>query len=91
MTGARCQTAPVIIIAVILAAYLGDYMVARVRGNAIGSVEVQQYSAIPLKNGQTEYASAGSKQAACVQSLFPHFGDRPCWYVRRHNQEWIRP
>lgn len=71
--------------------YAGDYMAARMRSGAIETVQVNQYYAIPLKNGQTQYAFAGSKDVACVEGLFPHFGDRPCWYVRRHKEEWIRP
>ena len=87
----RWRAAAGIVIAGLAVAYVGDYMTARVRGDAIGTVKVEQYYAIPLKNGQTEYASAGNKSVACAETLFPHFGDRPCWYVRRHNQEWIRP
>ena len=79
-----------VIMALVLV-YVGDYVVARLRGDAISTVQVEQYYAIPLKNGQTQYASAGSKDVACVEALMPHFGDRPCWYVRRHRQEWIRP
>jgi hypothetical protein len=79
-----------VILALVLV-YVGDYVVARLRGDAISTVQVEQYFAIPLKNGQTQYTSAGSKDAACVEALMPHFGDRPCWYVRRHRQEWIRP
>jgi hypothetical protein len=25
----------------------------------------------------------------CVNSLFPHFGSRPCWYVSRHTMESV--
>lgn len=71
--------------------YTGDYVAARMRGGPIETVPVTQYYVIPLKNGQTQYASAGSKDVACVEALFPHFGDRPCWYVRRHTEEWIKP
>jgi hypothetical protein len=71
--------------------YIGDYVAARIRDDAMQTVQVTQYHVIPLKNGQTQYASAGSKDAACVEALFPHFGDRPCWYVRRHTEVYIRP
>jgi hypothetical protein len=80
-----------LVIAALVIAYVGDYAVARIRGGAIQTVQVSQFYAIPLKNGQTQYAPAGSKDVACVEALLPHFGDRPCWYVRRHTEEWIRP
>jgi hypothetical protein len=71
------------------AAYMADYIAARTR--AIGTVEVARYYAIPLKNGQTQFSFAGNKEIACVKSLFPHFGDQPCWYVDRNKEQWIRP
>jgi hypothetical protein len=80
-----------VVIAALVLVYVGDYFVARVRGDPIKTVQVEEYFAIPLKNGQTQYASAGSKKVACVEALMPHIGDRPCWYVRRHRQEWIKP
>jgi hypothetical protein len=78
-----------LMIAGLVLAYVGDYVAGRMRGE--GTVQVTQYYVIPLKNGQTQYASAGSKDVACVEALFPHFGDRPCWYVRRHTEVYIRP
>jgi hypothetical protein len=84
------RIARLVLVGLVLA-YVGDYVAARVRAEPIGSVTVTQYYVIPLKNGQTQYASAGSKDVACVEALFPHFGDRPCWYVRRHTEVYIRP
>jgi hypothetical protein len=71
------------------ALYAADYIAARTR--AIATVEVAQYYAIPLKNGQTQFSFAGNQNIACVKSLFPHFGDRPCWYLDRNKEQWIRP
>jgi hypothetical protein len=71
--------------------YASDYVIARMRTNAIATVEVTQYYAIPLKNGQTQFSFAGNKDVACVDALFPHFGDQPCWYLRRHKEQWIKP
>jgi hypothetical protein len=25
----------------------------------------------------------------CVYSLFPHFGDSPCWYLSRHTRQQV--
>lgn len=85
------QSKAAVVIAIVAVAYTGDYAIARMRGNAVATVEVAQYYAIPLKNGQTQFSFAGNKDVACMESLFPHFSDRPCWYVRRHAEEWIRP
>jgi hypothetical protein len=80
-----------LVIAGLVIVYVGDYVAARMRSGAIDTVQVSQYYAIPLKNGQTQYSFAGSKEVACVEALFPHFGDCPCWYVRRHTEVYIRP
>jgi hypothetical protein len=85
------QIRAAVVIAIAAAAFIGDYAIARGRGNAVATVAAAQYYAIPLKNGQTQFSFAGNKNVACVESLFPHFGDRPCWYVRRHTEQWIRP
>ena len=87
MTG---RIAGLVIVALVIV-YIGDYIAARMRGDEIQTVQVSQYYVIPLKNGQEQYASAGSKDVGCVEAMFPHFGDRPCWYVRRHTEEYIRP
>jgi len=46
--------------------------------------------AIPKKNGKYEYQIDQLQPAetlTCVHSLFPHYGDKPCWYVKpRLNQ-----
>jgi hypothetical protein len=77
--------------AAVAAVYASDYAIVLSRRNSIATVEVAQYYAIPLKNGQTQFSFAGNKSVACVESLFPHFDERPCWYLRRHTEEWIRP
>ena len=87
----RWQIAATAVLALVAVAYLVDYATARTREDAITTVEVAKYYSIPLKNGQTQFSFAGNKDIACVKSLFPHFGDSPCWYLKRHNEEWIRP
>jgi len=74
--------------AVILAVlYIGDYLRVRYKmwkpkaGAAFGSVTV--YDSVTLKGGKTEILFDQPQTAECVYSLFPHFGDSPCWYARR--------
>ena len=55
----------------------------------IGSVMVQRAWVIPMKDGKTQYAFDPPAPQECVNSLFPHFGDSPCWYLRKHPLQQI--
>jgi len=85
-----------IAIAALLVAYCGDYLwlryrVARINPDAaFGSVEVHNYDAAPLKSGKTEYFAEPPQTEKCVRSLFPHMGYTPCWYLSRHNRQYIQ-
>ena len=77
---------------VLLALYVGDYIFLRLRiqrGNAFASVTVRRYYAVPQKSGKIEFLQAEPQDQTCVRSLFPHNGDAPCWYVRRHTEQRI--
>ena len=54
------------------------------------SITALRILAFPEKNGKTEYqvdAQNPEQIVTCVQSLFPHYGYLPCWYVKpRINQ-----
>lgn len=84
----------VMTLAVILAAlYGGDWLVYHYRaahGTAFDSVKVNQFMAVPLKNGKNEYDYTGSEQVECVRALFPWAGDDPCWWVRRHAEKRVK-
>jgi hypothetical protein len=73
--------------------YAGDYVSVRYgipKGREpYGSVTVTLTYAIHEKNGKTEYEFPAPQSQACVQSLFPHFGYTPCWYLKRHSQRQI--
>ena len=63
--------------------YLADYLGART--NPLGSVQIQPYYAIHLKNKKIEFHfDVSPRMESCVQSLAPHLGHPPCWYLRRH-------
>ena len=85
---------------VLLAAliYAGDYLFLRFRiaypkaGDAFGTVQMERLYAIPQKNGKIEYefdARQPEVTTPCVHSLFPHMGNRPCWYLQRNSQKPI--
>jgi hypothetical protein len=46
---------------------------------------VTTYEAGEVKGGKLEYYFDQPGVELCVRALFPHFGDAPCWYARRHN------
>jgi hypothetical protein len=82
----------VFVLSVILL-YLGDYLSVRYRipggRQQFGSVRIWPYLAIPQKDGKTEIVLQDARTQTCVQSLFPHLGADPCWYVKRHTQQRI--
>ena len=72
--------------------FLGDYLAVRFPGsrNPFGSVDVQPYYAIHLKNKKTEFDFDVPPQTnVCVRSLFPHLGFPPCWYAARKTSQRI--
>jgi len=72
--------------------YLGDYLAVRFPGsrNPFGTVNIQPYYAIHLKNKKTEFDfNVPPQTKVCVHSLFPHLGYPPCWYAARYTQARI--
>jgi hypothetical protein len=61
-------------------------------GKASGSVHRVRLLAIPDKGNRTEYevdALQPEEDVPCANSIFPHGGERPCWYVMRHAKDPI--
>jgi hypothetical protein len=84
-------TAAVAIIILLALLYVGDWLVFRYRiahGTGLGSIEVDQFLATPLKGNKTEYDMVGSFQQTCARSIFPHQGQPACWWVSRHSSQW---
>jgi len=77
--------------AVVVLAFLIDYGVFRLRvftgRQAYGSVVVRSYYAVAQKNGKTEFLFDPPEPWTCVNSLFPHGGYPPCWYLARHPEQ----
>lgn len=79
-----------IIVAVLVAIYLIDWGVLRVRvarGSAYGTVQVDVYLSTPLKGNKDEYDYMGPQAERCSHSIFPH-GVTPCWWLARHTSQW---
>lgn len=76
----------------ILLTYLVDYGLLRyrlARGSGYGAVTVSTYYAIHQKNGKTEFQTLDPQSQTCVNSIFPHQGLSPCWYLSRHPEKQI--
>ena len=73
--------------------YAGDYIFLRIRmakGQTVhDTVQVQRYYAVAEKNNKVEFMYDQPDSRECVRALFSHFGDSPCWVVRRHTEERI--
>lgn len=73
--------------------YVADYLSLQLRiprREPFGVVEVQRYYEIALKNRKTEYMRDQPRSQPCVRSLFPHYGESPCWYLERHPRQTIK-
>ncbi len=83
--------AAVAVLLLTFALYCGDYLSLRYeipKGRPMfGSVRVDHFQAVPLKNGKNEYDPIGSEQVTCTRSLFPQLGDAPCWWLKRHREQ----
>jgi hypothetical protein len=71
--------------------YAADYLVLRIRAmyatptTPFETLTRTRVLAIPKKNGKYEYQIDQLKPAetlTCVQSLFPHYSLKPCWYLK---------
>jgi len=55
----------------------------------VTTMEVQRRYAVQLKGKKTEYEPSITEDQDCVNSLFPHLGDVPCWYLARHTRQQV--
>jgi hypothetical protein len=66
--------------------YLGDSAYIRLSGERFDTVTVIRFYAESLKGNKVDFQPGDSTEIRCVNSLFPHFGAAPCWYLRRHKE-----
>jgi hypothetical protein len=82
----RIATAGIVLVIIL---YFGDYIVVRLRSEPTGTVQVTKLYAVLQKDGKTEYEAGEPETQTCVNSIFPHLGYSPCWYVKRHKTQQI--
>ena len=86
------------VVALLLLLYLADFawyemhLLLPKMGPAKGSVHRTRLLAIPAKNNKVDFeidSVRPEEDLPCTHSLFPHGGNRPCWYVTRHASDPI--
>ena len=75
------------LLAAVIVAYAGDWLVYNVRGEPVSKVTVSHFLSAPLKNNKQELDYLGSEDQVCSRSLFPQGGHPPCWYLQRHRNQ----
>jgi hypothetical protein len=79
------------LVALLSIAYIADYCVFRYRVSAnrqpFGSITVEHYDAVAHKDGKAELIFDPPVQQTCVNAVFPHGGNPPCWYLSRHAEQ----
>jgi hypothetical protein len=82
-----------ILVALLVLVYGGDYFSLRYQfpghRSQFGKVTVNTLYVIHVKGGKIQYTPGDQEIDTCVHSLFPHFGDSPCWYANRHTDKLV--
>jgi hypothetical protein len=71
--------------------YVADDLWARFRGRPVEQMKVGRYYVAVNHWNQVEYSVGPSVMETCVDALMPHFGNTPCWYLRRHTIQQVGP
>jgi hypothetical protein len=71
--------------------YAADDLWTRYRGRPVERMKVDRYYAAVNHWNEVEYSVGTPVMQTCVDSLMPHFGYTPCWYLRRHTLQKIGP
>jgi hypothetical protein len=81
------------LVVAVVALYVVDSAVLLVRmrtarQSAFSTVPVNQFIAIGLKGNKHEYDYTGTVPETCVRAIFPHASNPPCWWLKRHTNQW---
>jgi hypothetical protein len=77
------------LVALLVIWYVGDYLSLKIRRAPLSTVQFSKFYAVPQKDGKTEYEAGEPETRTCVNSMFPHFGYSPCWYLKRHRNQQV--
>ncbi|HTA42359.1 MAG TPA: hypothetical protein VK789_07930 [Bryobacteraceae bacterium] len=67
-----------------------DYLYARVRSAPFADVRIERFLAIAEHFNKIGYERTTPVTERCVYSIFPHFGNAPCWYLTRHTVRFVK-
>lgn len=79
----------VIAIAAILV-YAADGLFLHYRGTPHEDLRVDSMYAMKNRWNEVEYSVGSTGSQRCIESMFPHSGFTPCWYLTRHAMRYIR-
>jgi len=75
------------LVVALAAIYLADVANIKLRKDPTGVVTIHPYTAVPRKDKKEEFIFDDPQDETCINSLFPHQGMAPCWYLRRHPEK----
>jgi hypothetical protein len=78
------------LIAFISVLYGCDYLYARLRSAPFADVQIDRYLVIAEHFNKIGYEHTTPITERCVYSIFPHFGNAPCWYLTRHTVRFVK-
>jgi hypothetical protein len=77
------------VVALLIIWYVGDYVSLKMRLAPVSTVRITRFYAVPQKDGKTSFEPGAPENETCVNSMFPHMGYSPCWYVKRYRNQQI--
>jgi hypothetical protein len=78
-----------VLVVLIVVLYFADYIIVSLRSEPTGTCQITKFYAVPQKDGKTSYEPGEPETQTCANSIFPHMGYSPCWYVKRHHTQQI--
>jgi hypothetical protein len=78
-----------VLVVLIVVLYFVDYIIVSLRSEPTGTCQITKFYAVPQKDGKTSYEPGEPETQTCVNSIFPHMGYSPCWYMKRHRNQQI--
>ena len=66
-----------------------DDLYARLRHEPFADIHIDRVLAVAQKFNKIDYERIDPIPERCVYSLFPHFGDSPCWYLNRYTRQQV--
>jgi hypothetical protein len=80
-----------VLVSLTVLTYAADDLWTRYRRRPTEQIKVDRVYAAVNHWNQVEYSIGTPVMETCVESLMPHYGFTPCWYLRRHTIREIGP